>query len=135
MYKHLTFFFAIVISSLRAKEQKHHGNFLDFERFISDAKRHYQSGCPRTGQIFQLLPPSTSAQPKMNLKAALDSLVEKVPKLLPSQDILLYLLRCDKLNSPKKYLEYYERPIDVVLDSDLTWPVYGKKFPYSIELT
>lgn len=76
-----------------------------------------------------------SKQPKMNLKAALDSLVEKVPKLLPAQDVLLYLLRHEKLNSPKKYLDYYERPVDVVLDSDLTWPVYGKKFPYSIELT
>ena len=71
----------------------------------------------------------------MYLKAALDSLVEKVPKLLPAQDILLYLTRCEKLNSPKKHLEYYEKPVDIVLDSDLTWPVYGKKFPYSIELT
>lgn len=72
-------------------------------------------------------------QPKLNLKNIMDSLHEKVPELLPQQTVMHYLLgetdSCMML--PMEYLKIYNQPYDIVLDSEMTWPLPTKLFPYN----
>ncbi|XP_013401908.1 testis-expressed protein 47 isoform X2 [Lingula anatina] len=72
-------------------------------------------------------------QPKLNFKNALDTLHEKVPEHLPQQDVINYLVENDTtcISKPVEYLNTYQKPIKVVLDSELTWPMPVKLFPYN----
>ncbi|XP_035695583.1 testis-expressed protein 47-like isoform X1 [Branchiostoma floridae] len=67
--------------------------------------------------------------PKLNLKNAMDSLHEKVPELLPPQDLIGYLLTSLELDSPQQYLKRYHTPFHTVLDGELVWPVADRLFP------
>ncbi|XP_072044299.1 LOW QUALITY PROTEIN: testis-expressed protein 47-like [Amphiura filiformis] len=66
--------------------------------------------------------------PKVTLKNVMDSLHEKVPDLLIPQDLLSYLLHSSDLSTPKNFLNRYDRPLDLVLDSELVWPI-PRTFP------
>jgi len=74
-------------------------------------------------------------QPKVNLKNAMDSLHEKVPEMLPQQGAIGYLLESTMdtgcIESPNQYLQRYETPYEIVLDSELVWPLPVKLFPYN----
>ncbi|KAL5019345.1 hypothetical protein ScPMuIL_005067 [Solemya velum] len=72
-------------------------------------------------------------QPKLNLKNAMDSLHDKVPDLLPQQGMIQFLLEendnCMVL--PEEFLNLYDKPFDVTLDSGLVWPLPTRLFPYN----
>ncbi|XP_060063478.1 testis-expressed protein 47-like [Ylistrum balloti] len=72
--------------------------------------------------------------PKLNLKNLMDSLHERVPELLPQQGVLHYLCEDNDpcLIRPQDYLDMYDKPFDVVLDSEeLVWPLATRLFPYN----
>ncbi|XP_069124645.1 testis-expressed protein 47-like isoform X2 [Argopecten irradians] len=71
--------------------------------------------------------------PKQNLKNLMDSLHERVPDLLPQQGVLHYLCEDNDpcIIRPQDYLDMYEKPFDVVLDSELVWPLATRLFPYN----
>ncbi|XP_076442323.1 testis-expressed protein 47-like [Babylonia areolata] len=72
-------------------------------------------------------------QPKLNLKNAMDSLHDKVPELLPQQAVVHYLLENNDpcIMTPQEYVDIYEQPFDITLDSDLVWPLPTRLFPYN----
>ena len=69
--------------------------------------------------------------PKVNLKVAMDQLHEKVPDLLLPQDMIDYFCECNDLCSPKEYRQHYGKPFEVVLDSELVWPIPSYLLPLS----
>ncbi|XP_054762924.2 testis-expressed protein 47-like [Lytechinus pictus] len=70
-----------------------------------------------------------SKQPKITLKTVMDQLHEKVPDLLIPQDLIGYLLFTPDLCTPAEFLNKYDKPMDVVLDNELEWPLPTKNFP------
>jgi len=72
-------------------------------------------------------------QPKLNLKSAMDSLHDKVPELLPQQAVVHFLLEDSDpcIMTPTEYVNIYEQPFDITLDSDLVWPLPTRLFPYN----
>jgi len=72
-------------------------------------------------------------QPKLNLKNAMDSLHDKVPELLPQQAVVHFLLEDNNpcIMVPEEYVNIYQQPYDIVLDSDLVWPLPTRLFPYN----
>ncbi|XP_066560469.1 testis-expressed protein 47 isoform X2 [Amia ocellicauda] len=58
-------------------------------------------------------------------KASQDNLVEKVPELLLPQDTIGDLLEREELLTPHRYLEAYDSPLNIVMDSELVWPPPG----------
>ncbi|CAH3157238.1 unnamed protein product [Porites lobata] len=70
--------------------------------------------------------------PKISLTNTMDQLPEKVPDLLVRQGIHDFLTIHQKdLNTPSGYLKRYTTPIDIVLDSEMAWPMQTKLFPLS----
>ena len=76
--------------------------------------------------------------PKGNFKNSFDQLHSKVPDLLPQQAMLHFLLEEDDgcMMTVKEYLDIYEQPYDIVLDSavmdqELVWPLPTRLFPYN----
>ncbi|XP_061175446.1 testis-expressed protein 47-like isoform X3 [Saccostrea echinata] len=71
--------------------------------------------------------------PKLNLKNVMDSLHEKLPDLLPQQGVLHYLMEDEDpcMISLEEYIELEEHPYDVVLESELVWPLPTRLFPYN----
>ncbi|XP_056017227.1 testis-expressed protein 47-like isoform X2 [Ostrea edulis] len=71
--------------------------------------------------------------PKLNLKNVMDSLHEKLPDLLPQQAVLHYLMEDDDpcMISLEEYINLEEHPFDVVLESELVWPLPTRLFPYN----
>ncbi|XP_028395606.1 testis-expressed protein 47-like [Dendronephthya gigantea] len=69
--------------------------------------------------------------PKVNLKAAMDQLHEKVPDLLLPQDMIDFFCECNDLCSPKQYLDHYGKPFEIVLDGELVWPIPSYLLPLS----
>ncbi|CAF0760054.1 unnamed protein product [Brachionus calyciflorus] len=63
-------------------------------------------------------------------KEMVESLHENHPEFFPNQNHANYLIRNQDLWDPKEYLDCYEKPFNLVLDSDLTWPAPNKLFPY-----
>jgi len=72
-------------------------------------------------------------QPKLNLKSAMDSLHDKVPELLPQQAVVNFLIEDNDpcIMTPAEYVQLHDQPFDVVLDSDLVWPLPTRLFPYN----
>ncbi|XP_025103109.1 testis-expressed protein 47-like isoform X3 [Pomacea canaliculata] len=72
-------------------------------------------------------------QPKLNLKNAMDSLHDKVPELLPQQAVVHFLLEENDpcMMTPSEYVEMHTSPFDIILDSDLVWPLPTRLFPYN----
>lgn len=91
--------------------------------------------------LVQLLKLGTylSRQPKVAAKNAMDTLNESRPDLVPQQDLLAWLLENEEdlkfLITPQLYLEHYTKPYDLVLASNLVWPLPTKLFQYSIQTT
>ncbi|XP_031575253.1 testis-expressed protein 47-like [Actinia tenebrosa] len=67
--------------------------------------------------------------PKLSFSKTMDQLPEKVPELLVRQDLLEYLINSKELSSPSEYLKRYTKPLNVVLESELVWPMQTKLFP------
>jgi hypothetical protein len=61
------------------------------------------------------------------IKETLDDLK---PDFLLPQDLLEYLARSEDLDSPAKFISRYCLPTQVVLDSELVWPLPNRLFPY-----
>ncbi|XP_060565722.1 testis-expressed protein 47-like [Ruditapes philippinarum] len=71
--------------------------------------------------------------PKIAFKSTLDSLHEKFPDLLPQQAHIHFLLEENDstMIMPEEYLDMYEKPFDVTLESEMVWPLPTKLFPYN----
>ncbi|XP_022317059.2 testis-expressed protein 47-like isoform X2 [Crassostrea virginica] len=71
--------------------------------------------------------------PKLNLKNVMDSLHEKLPDLLPQQAVLHYLMEDEDpcMITLEEYINLEEQPFDVVLESELVWPLPTRLFPYN----
>eukprot|EP00128_Syssomonas_multiformis_P012296 Colp12_sorted_trinity150504_noHs@30581 len=67
---------------------------------------------------------------KDQLKGTLDELSERLPELMPRMEMFDYFLQQKELCTVQQYLDIYEAPIDVVLDSELCWPINSRLFPY-----
>lgn len=74
-----------------------------------------------------------SITPKVAFKSALDSLHEKFPDLLPQQGHIHFLMEENDSSMilPDEYLNMYDKPYDVVLESEMVWPLPTKLFPYN----
>ncbi|XP_043228379.1 testis-expressed protein 47-like [Amphibalanus amphitrite] len=68
--------------------------------------------------------------PKANLKNAMDLLSERVPELLPTEDLLQLLLKQDAFLSVEEYLDLYYTPLAPADETELVWPLPGHMFPY-----
>ncbi|XP_038067153.1 testis-expressed protein 47-like isoform X2 [Patiria miniata] len=88
-----------------------------------------QSLAPECLALMLKLGAYLAKQPKVTLKNVMDSLHEKVPDLLIPQDLIGFLLQSTDLCSPKEFLNRYDKPLDIVLDSELVWPLPTKNFP------
>ncbi|XP_050775392.1 testis-expressed protein 47-like isoform X4 [Gopherus flavomarginatus] len=55
-----------------------------------------------------------------------DVVLEEVPNLIIPQDTICHLLECRDLLSPAQFLQAYDSPLNVVMDSECVWPVPGK---------
>merc|ERR1711976_67299 len=102
---------------------------------IEDYETSEESDALVTDMLTQLLKLGAyiSKQPKVSLKNAMDSLHDKVPEFLPQQDVIGYLLENEEqcITTPLQYLSKYDQPYDVVLASDLVWPLPTRVFPYN----
>ncbi|CAM4651582.1 unnamed protein product [Caretta caretta] len=58
-----------------------------------------------------------------------DAVLEKVPNLIISQDTICHLLECRELLSPAQFLQTYDSPLNVVMDSG---HVFGSENPYAV---
>ncbi|XP_068717610.1 testis-expressed protein 47-like isoform X2 [Montipora capricornis] len=67
----------------------------------------------------------------ISLANTMDHLPERVPDLLVRQDLMEYILSSQDLNTPSAYLMRYTTPMDIVLESELTWPMQTRLFPLS----
>lgn len=63
-------------------------------------------------------------------KEVIDNLHEQHPELFPNQNHVNFLLKCQDLWSPKEYLSYYEKPFNIIFESELSWPAPYQLFPY-----
>ncbi|XP_044183154.1 testis-expressed protein 47-like [Acropora muricata] len=70
-----------------------------------------------------------SKLPKISLANTMDHLNERVPDLLVRQDLMEYILNSQGLNTPSTYLYRYTTPVEIVLESELTWPMQARLFP------
>jgi hypothetical protein len=57
-----------------------------------------------------------------DIPAALDNLKQRFPQFLPSNERVVAFTVCEKVTSLAEYLEIYDSPVDVVLESDRVWP-------------
>jgi hypothetical protein len=57
-----------------------------------------------------------------DLLAALDSLKQRYPHYLPSNERVMAFSQWDKLPSLAEYLDIFEAPVEFVLESNLVWP-------------
>ncbi|XP_038227928.1 testis-expressed protein 47-like isoform X1 [Dermochelys coriacea] len=58
-----------------------------------------------------------------------DAVLEKVPNLIIPQDTICHLLECRELLSPAQFLQTYDSPLNVVMDSG---HVFGSENPYAV---
>lgn len=63
-------------------------------------------------------------------KDLINNLHDQHPEFLPNQNNVGFLLKCNELWSPCEYLDFYRKPFNITLESDLTWPAPVKLFPY-----
>ncbi|XP_033896785.2 testis-expressed protein 47 isoform X2 [Acipenser ruthenus] len=66
--------------------------------------------------------------PKRSKNSA-DSVLDKEPELIVPQDNIEQLLKNEALLTPLQYLDTYDCPINVVMDSDRVWPPYEHFLP------
>ncbi|XP_060620480.2 testis-expressed protein 47-like isoform X4 [Anolis sagrei] len=52
-----------------------------------------------------------------------DTILEKVPELIIPQDTICYLLTYQELLSPAQYLQFFDSPMNIQMDSECTWPL------------
>ncbi|XP_008059653.1 uncharacterized protein C7orf62 homolog [Carlito syrichta] len=59
---------------------------------------------------------------KVGTKGPGNNLHQSVPDLLLSEQIIKYLCKSEELMDPATFINMYDRPIDVTLDSEVVWP-------------
>ena len=64
------------------------------------------------------------------MSSALDELSHLVPELLCSQGMLEFIIRMEGLESLRAYTKRMEKPLNLVLDGDLVWPIPERLYPY-----
>ncbi|XP_062977593.1 testis-expressed protein 47-like [Elgaria multicarinata webbii] len=52
-----------------------------------------------------------------------DTILEKVPELIVPQDTICHLLECQELLSPAQYLNLFDSPVNILMDSENMWPL------------
>ncbi|XP_042305963.1 testis-expressed protein 47-like isoform X5 [Sceloporus undulatus] len=52
-----------------------------------------------------------------------DTILEKVPELIVHQNTICYLLACHELLSPAQYLQLFDFPVNLQMDSENMWPM------------
>ncbi|XP_077183644.1 testis-expressed protein 47-like isoform X4 [Paroedura picta] len=52
-----------------------------------------------------------------------DTILAKVPELIIPQDTICHLLELKELLTPAQYLRYYDSPVDILMDSEVVWPL------------
>ncbi|XP_032995447.1 testis-expressed protein 47-like isoform X3 [Lacerta agilis] len=52
-----------------------------------------------------------------------DTILEKVPELIVPQDTICHLLECQELLSAAQYLQLYDSPVNILMDSETSWPL------------
>ncbi|XP_029456177.1 testis-expressed protein 47-like [Rhinatrema bivittatum] len=60
-------------------------------------------------------------QPTVDISIS-DSISEKVPELIIPQTAICHLMECDELLTPELFLQAYDSPLNIIMDSDLVWP-------------
>ena len=53
----------------------------------------------------------------------LETIQEKKPEAMASQDLLGYLLTLKEIPSPEEYTKFYSKKRHVKLDGDIVWPM------------
>ncbi|RMZ98877.1 hypothetical protein BpHYR1_036267 [Brachionus plicatilis] len=64
-------------------------------------------------------------------KEIIENLHEHHPEFFPNQNHANYLVKNQELMSPNEYLSFYEKPLNIIIDSDLTWPAPSRMFPFN----
>ncbi|XP_012368579.2 testis-expressed protein 47 [Octodon degus] len=64
--------------------------------------------------------------PKVKTKGLDDNLQNAAPSLLLPEQIIKYLCNSEELPDPATFLSMYNKPIDIILDSEVVWPVPSK---------
>ncbi|XP_019486584.1 PREDICTED: uncharacterized protein C7orf62 homolog [Hipposideros armiger] len=59
---------------------------------------------------------------KVSTKGPGDNLHQVVPELLPPEQIIKYLCKSEEFMDPEAFLDMYNKPIHVTLDSEVVWP-------------
>ncbi|XP_054419818.1 testis-expressed protein 47 [Pteronotus mesoamericanus] len=59
---------------------------------------------------------------KVGTKGPGDNLHQVVPELLPPQQIIKYLYNSEEFMNPETFLNMYNKPVHVTLDSEVVWP-------------
>ncbi|XP_007887079.1 testis-expressed protein 47-like [Callorhinchus milii] len=57
-----------------------------------------------------------------NVPEGLDGLLEDIPELIVPLDVIDRLLKCNELLTPAQFLEMYDSPLNIIMDSELVWP-------------
>jgi hypothetical protein len=63
------------------------------------------------------------AEQRLDASDALDRLSDNWPDLIPSQDRVLAFSAFDGVQSLAEYMQMYDAPIKVTLESELVWPI------------
>ena len=56
----------------------------------------------------------------------LESIQEKKPEAIVSQDLLGYLLNAKEVTTPAEYCDFYKRTRRVILDENSVWPIRAR---------
>ncbi|XP_019357730.1 PREDICTED: uncharacterized protein C7orf62 homolog isoform X2 [Gavialis gangeticus] len=61
-----------------------------------------------------------------------DGVLQKVPGLIIPQDTICHLLECRDLLSPDQFLQAYDSPLNILMDSDYVWPLPEHMEPHVV---
>ncbi|XP_014343129.1 testis-expressed protein 47-like [Latimeria chalumnae] len=59
---------------------------------------------------------------KSGIKGMSDNLHARVPELLIKEDTIHYLCKSEELMTPESFLQAYDRPVNMIFDSEIVWP-------------
>ncbi|XP_067914137.1 testis-expressed protein 47 isoform X2 [Heterodontus francisci] len=60
-----------------------------------------------------------------------DSVLDNVPELIVPQDLIRRLLKSNELLTPAQFLDIYNAPLKIIIDSELVWPMPEHILPES----
>lgn len=68
--------------------------------------------------------------PKVNYRARCETMISSQTQLIVSEEIIEHISNDKSLFSTIDYVKKYTKPLDVVLDQELIWPLEIRLFPY-----